>query len=193
MLWALTIQYSIGLLTFWLVDPRPWKWVTLFQRFGWSREVLSKVEGSGLGPLFVLITDKKNKSMVSYQSASADDLALVVTQHTDCSIDAELQNIANWSVLNKQNINTNKTKEINFLKRAADYPKPQNNVPVIPQIERVQQVMAARVFCFCPIYHSLSISSIFWLLPHRDLFLFFIFELYCVTLIFEIQWYHTVL
>ena len=42
-------------------------------------------------------------------------MTLVVPQHTDCSINAELQNIVNWSEINKQNINTNKTKEIIFL------------------------------------------------------------------------------
>ena len=38
-----TIQYLIGLLTFWLVEHRPWKWGTLLQRSSWSREVLFKV------------------------------------------------------------------------------------------------------------------------------------------------------
>ena len=75
----------------------------------------SIVQGSGLGPyLFILLRIDKIKNIVSVNRLVkyADDMTLAVPQHTDCSIDAELQNIVNWSEINKQNINTNKTKEI---------------------------------------------------------------------------------
>ena len=68
----------------------------------------------------------------------ADDTTLVVPQHTDCSVEAELQHIANWSCDNKQTINTSKTKEIIFWKfgKSTKY----YNIPLIPNIERVDQV-----------------------------------------------------
>ena len=100
----------------------------------------SIVQGSGLGPyLFILLARKlRTLSLINRLVKYADDMTLVVPQHTDCSIDAELQNIVNWSEINKQNINTNKTKEIIFWRSGR--PPKVTTVPAIPQIERVQQV-----------------------------------------------------
>ena len=55
-------------------------------------------------------------SLINRLVKYADDMTLVVPQHTDCLIDAELQNIVNWSEINKQNINIKKTKVIIFWK-----------------------------------------------------------------------------
>ena len=100
----------------------------------------SIVQGSGLGPyLFILLARKlRTLSLINRLVKYADDNTLVVPQHTDCLIDAELQNIVNWSEINKQNINTNKTKEIIFWKSGR--PPKVTTVPAIPQIKRVQQV-----------------------------------------------------
>ena len=81
---------------------------------------------------------KRILSLINRLVKYADDMTLVVPQHTDCSIDAELQNIVDWSEINKQNINTNKTKEI-ICWRSGRPPKV-TTVPAVPQIERVQQV-----------------------------------------------------
>ena len=100
----------------------------------------SIVQGSGLGPyLFILLARKlRTLSLISQLVKYADDMSLVVQQHTDCSIDAELQNIVNWSEINKQNINTNKTKEIIFWRSGR--PPKVTTAPAIPQIERAQQL-----------------------------------------------------
>ena len=82
--------------------------------------------------LVIMITEQC--TVVKY----ADDTTPVVPQRTDCSIEVELQNIINWSHLNKLTINKSKTKEIIFWKSG----KVSKNliIPTIPQIERVQQV-----------------------------------------------------
>ena len=92
----------------------------------------SIVQGSGLGPyLFILLARKlRTLSLINRLVKYADDMTLVVPQHTDCSIDAELQNIVNWSEINKQNINTNKTKEIIF--RRSGRPPKVTTVPRYP-------------------------------------------------------------
>ena len=86
----------------------------------------------------LLIEKLRTLSLINRLVKYADDMTLVVPQHTDCSIDAELQNIVNWSEINKQNINTNKTKEIIFWRSGR--PPKVTTVPTIPQIELVQQV-----------------------------------------------------
>ena len=102
----------------------------------------SIVQGSGLGPyLFILLTRKlRALSLINRLVKYADDmtLGLVVPQHTDCLIDEELKNIVNWSEINKQNINTNKTQEIIFWKTGK--PSKAINIPLIPQIDQAQQV-----------------------------------------------------
>ena len=100
----------------------------------------SIVQGSGLGPyLFILLARKlKALSLINRPVKYADDMTLVVPQHTDCLIEEELKNIVTWAENNKQNINTNKTKEIIFWKTGK--PSKAINIPLIPQIERVQQV-----------------------------------------------------
>ena len=105
----------------------------------------SIVQGSGLGPyLFILLARKlRALSLINRLVKYADDMTLVVPQHTDCLIDEELKNIVNWSEINKQNINTNKTKEIIFWKTGR--PSKAINIPFIPQIERVQQVRTVRL------------------------------------------------
>ena len=100
----------------------------------------SIVQGSGLGPyLFILLARKlRALSLINRLVKYADDMTLVVPQHTDCLIDEELANIITWAEINKQKINTNKTKEIIFWKTGK--PSKTINIPLIPQIERVQQV-----------------------------------------------------
>ena len=100
----------------------------------------SIVRGSGLEPyLFILLQEKfRTLSLINQQVKYAGDMTLVVPQHTDCSIDAELQNIVNWSEINRQNINTNKSKEIIFWRNGR--PPKVTTASAIPQIERVQQV-----------------------------------------------------
>ena len=100
----------------------------------------SIVQGSGLGPyLFILLARKlRALSLINRLVKYADDMTLVVPQHTDCLIDEELANIVNWAEINKQKIKTNKTKEIIFWKTGK--PSKAINIPLIPQIERVQQV-----------------------------------------------------
>ena len=130
----------------------------------------SIVQGSGLGPcLFILLARKLwALSLINRLVKYADDMTLVVPQHTDCLIDEELKNIVNWAENNKQNINTNKTKEIIFWKTGK--PSKAINIPLIPQIERVQQVrlLTCWVSYFRPIYPSHHILSIFWLYPPSD-------------------------
>ena len=55
-------------------------------------------------------------SLMNHLVKYADDTPLVVPQRTDCSVELELQNIINWSHLNKRTINKSKTKEIIFWK-----------------------------------------------------------------------------
>ena len=100
----------------------------------------SIVQGSGLGPyLFILLARKlRALSLINRLVKYADDMTLVVPQHTDCLIEEELKNIVTWAENNKQNINTNKTKEIIFWKTGK--PSKAINIPLIPQIERVQQI-----------------------------------------------------
>ena len=68
----------------------------------------SIVQGSGLGPyLFILLARKlKTLSLINCLVKYADDMTLIVPQKTDCSIETEFRNIIDWSILNKQNINT---------------------------------------------------------------------------------------
>ena len=81
----------------------------------------SIVQGSGLGPyLFILLARKlRALSLINRLVKYADEMTLVVPQHTDCLIGEELKNIVYWAENNKQNINTNKTKEIFFGKLAS--------------------------------------------------------------------------
>ena len=60
----------------------------------------SFVQGSGFGPyLFILLAKKlRTLSLINWLVKYADDITLVVPQHTDCLIDAELQNIVNCMV-----------------------------------------------------------------------------------------------
>ena len=108
-------------------------------------------------------------SLINRLVKYADDMTLVVPQHTDCLIEEELKNIVNWAENNKQNINTNKTKEIIFWK--AGKPCKAINIPLIPQIERVQQVTllgVQSIQSINPIYRSHHILNKFWLYPHSD-------------------------
>ena len=100
----------------------------------------SIVQGSRLGPyLYILLARRlKTLSLMNRLVKYADDTTLVVPQRTDCSIEVELQNIINWSHLNKLTINKSKTKEIIFWKSGKV--SKNLNIPTIPQIERVQQV-----------------------------------------------------
>ena len=77
----------------------------------------SIVQGSGLGPYLYILLARRLKllSVMNAIVKYADDTTLVVPQYTDCSVEAELQHIANWSCDNKQTINPSKTKEIIFL------------------------------------------------------------------------------
>ena len=86
------------------------------------------------GVLNEMITLSLMNRLVKY----ADDTTLVVPQRTDCPIEVELQNIVDWSLLNKLTINKSKTKEIIFWKSGKV--SKNLNIPTIPQIERVQQV-----------------------------------------------------
>ena len=101
----------------------------------------SIVQGSGLGPyLFILLARKlKTLSLINRLVKYADDMTLIVPQKTDCSIETEFRNIIDWSFLNKQNINTSKTKEIIFWKSGYSS-RSHLDVPAIPLIERVHQV-----------------------------------------------------
>ena len=101
----------------------------------------SIVQGSGLGPyLFILLARKlKTLSQINRLVKYADDITLLVPQKTDCSIETEFQNIIDWSILNKQIINTSKTKEIIFWK-SGHFSRSHLDVPAIPLIERVHQV-----------------------------------------------------
>ena len=78
----------------------------------------SIVHGSGLGPyLFILLARRlKSLSLMNHLVKYVDETTLVVPQRTDCSIEVELQNINNWSHLNKLIINKSETKEIIFWK-----------------------------------------------------------------------------
>ena len=58
----------------------------------------------------------KTLSLMNHLVKYADDTTLVVPQRTDCSIELELENIINWSHLNKLTINKSNTKEIIFWK-----------------------------------------------------------------------------
>ena len=100
----------------------------------------SIVQGSDLGPYLYILLARRLKllSAVNAIVKYADDTTLVVPQHTDCSVEAELQHIANWSCDNKQTINTSKTKEIIFWKFGKS--TKHYNIPLIPNIERVDQV-----------------------------------------------------
>ena len=100
----------------------------------------SIVQGSGLGPyLYILLARRlKTLSLMNRLVKYADDTTLVVPQRTDCPIEVELQNIVDWSLLNKLTINKSKTKEIIFWKSGKV--SKNLNIPTIPQIERVQQV-----------------------------------------------------
>ena len=100
----------------------------------------SIVQDSGLGPYLYILLARRLKllSVMNAIVKYADDTTLVVPQHTDCSVEAELQYIANWSCDNKQTINTSKTKEIIFWKFGKS--TKHYNIPLIPNIERVDQV-----------------------------------------------------
>ena len=100
----------------------------------------SIVQGSGFEPyLYILLARRlKTLSLMNHLVKYADDTTLVVPQRTDCSIELELENIINWSHLNKLTINKSKTKEIIFWKSGKV--SKILNIPTIPRIERVQQV-----------------------------------------------------
>ena len=89
--------------------------------------------------LYILLARRlKLLSVMNAIVKYADDTTLVVPQHTDCSVEVELQHIVNWSCDNKQTINTSKTKEIIFWKSGKSTKN--INIPLIPHIERVDQV-----------------------------------------------------
>ena len=81
----------------------------------------------------------------------------MVPQHTDCSVETEFQHITNWSTVNKQTINKSKTKEIIFWKSGK--PKKNIDIPLIPHIERVEQVKLLGVL----LTSTLSFTPPYWL------------------------------
>ena len=135
----------------------------------------SIVQGSGLGPyLFILLARKlKTLSLINRLVKYADDMTLIVPQKTDCSIETEFRNIIDWSCLNKQNINTAKTKEIIFW-RSGYSSRSHPDVPAIPLIERVHQVRLLGVILtsnlsFTPSHWLYIISHLTEILPAESI------------------------
>ena len=98
----------------------------------------------------------------------ADDTTLVVPQRTDCSIEVELQNIINWSHLNKLTVNKSKTKEIIF-RKSGKVTKNLNSHSsnLIPQIERVQQVRLLGVILSSNLSFTPHIDYVLAVAPQR--------------------------
>jgi hypothetical protein len=76
----------------------------------------SIVQGSGIGPFLYILNESdlhplsQNNEIFKY----ADDTNLLVPQHSDTPIEAEFDNILQWTRNNKMIINVSKTKEIVF-------------------------------------------------------------------------------
>lgn len=77
---------------------------------------LGIVQGSGIGPsMYVAFkSDLHALSSVNDLFKYADDITLLVPEHTDVELSDELHNVVGWSVNNRLTINLAKTKEIVF-------------------------------------------------------------------------------
>jgi hypothetical protein len=102
---------------------------------------LGVVQGSALGPtLFtIMVHDLKPLSSVNDLIKFADDLTLLVPEHSDISVTDEFSAIRQWAAANKLSINTSKTKEIVFHR-----PRP-STVISPPPIEGVERVFLAKL------------------------------------------------
>ena len=76
----------------------------------------SIVQGSGIGPYLYILMEKDlcTLSAMNVIFKYADDTNVLVPEHSDVSLAAELANIQDWARINKMTINLSKTKEIVF-------------------------------------------------------------------------------
>ena len=115
----------------------------------------SIIQGSGIGPtLYVVMkSDLKTVSDSNIILKYADDLDLLVPEHSPVDITEEFNNVQNWAVANKMIINLQKTKELVFHR-----PNPRSFVypPPIAAVEQVKVAKLLGVFIqsnFCCIEH----------------------------------------
>jgi hypothetical protein len=126
----------------------------------------SIVQGSGIGPFLYILNESdlhplsQNNEIFKY----ADDTNLLVPQHSDTPIEAEFDNILQWTRNNKMIINVSKTKEIVFRRprvRCTDIQ------PSFVDIDRVDEVKLLGVTLNSKLTFGKHVSSLLTLCNQR--------------------------
>jgi len=75
-----------------------------------------QIQGSGVGPTFYITMkgDLKPLSVHNVMCNYAEDINLLVPEHTDIDLKAEFNNVRQWAQVNKMILNLSKTKQIVF-------------------------------------------------------------------------------
>jgi len=96
------------------------------------------IQGSGVGPTFYIImkSDLKTVSDYNVMCKYADDIYVLVPEHTDTHLSVEFNHIQQWASINKMILNLLKTKEIVFRRPC---PKRFHLPPPLDGIEQVDQ------------------------------------------------------
>lgn len=122
----------------------------------------SIIQGSGIGPtLYVVMkSDLKTVCDSNIILKYADDIDLLVPEHSPVDITVELKNVQEWAIKNKMIINLQKTKELVFHR-----PNPRSLVypPPVAAIEQVKVAKLLGVFIqsnFCCVEHVNYILAI---------------------------------
>jgi len=117
------------------------------------------IQGSVLGPTLCIITknDLKTLSAINLINKYADDVDLLVPEHTDVDIVGEFEHIKNWTNENKMILNMSKTKEIVFRRRC---PVRFHLSPSFDSIEMVDHIKSLGVIIQQKLNVELHMSSL---------------------------------
>jgi len=119
----------------------------------------SIIQGSGIGPAFYIIMndDFKPLSVHNVMCKYADDINLLVPEHTDIDLKAEFNNVRQWTKVNKMILNLSKTKEIVFRRpcRKRDY-----LLPSLDDIEQVDHIRCLGIILHQGLNFELHVQSV---------------------------------
>ena len=117
------------------------------------------IQGSGVGPTFYVIMkrDLHTLSAKNVMSKYADDINLIVPEHSDVDLPTEFEHVKNWASDNKMIINLAKTKEIVFRRPS---PKQDYLPPSFDCINCVDFVKSLGVFFHYGLNFELHVSHL---------------------------------
>ena len=119
----------------------------------------SIIQGSGVGPTFYIIMkgDLKPLSVHNVMCKYADDINLLVPEHTDIDLKAEFNDVRQWAQVNKLILNLSKTKEIVFRRPC---PKRDYLPPSLDDIEVVDNIRCLGIILHQGLNFELHVQSV---------------------------------